>query len=949
MLLPTKTFLASMLSITSLSLASLIANPSNPAVAYPGMRGEVLPTFQKPNLLPMGDFENGMAGWRLETEPGVEVAVEAVAEGGKKALRLRKRGTYGAAWLVSDPVPVPEGTRLEISGLMGAREQKYNSTGRFLFQTASRAELFPALKANSVPGRNGHRGEASMIPVRNGEFRRKVFSNTPPKGHQWGRIVFVLEGDGEVVDLANIIVKEPEPDNRVPREMPREKPLSREETAARLMARPDSTSEVKRVPGKPEWWIDGKKEVPFIQMTDVSKPVNGYVRQFAENGINVHIVPLFNKTMKHWTGKGVYHLNKVDEALWHAAGCDPEGMIIVGLNVLSYPEWKALHPEATAQYPDGSVATSRHDDVGPASYWADEYRREVLDLLKTYVEHIHSQPYGRAVIGYFITGGEDGQFYYQVTKNGVILDGQGPSDQVAFKRWLKARYQNDEEKLRTAWNEPSLTFDTVKPPVKPVPWKRAFLDPKTEQPVVDQMAFLNESLGEFLCNIGEQIKRSAGKPVVVGAYYGRAGSFMVYPHFADGAVMFPRKAIDFVGAQGHYYGYREAGWPGINPWAYTSMQRHGVVPMLELDFRTWFSHYKNMEHDYRVARFWNLEDFNGAVQRDAGRMLSMDGGLWWMEMTGGWYRDDQLMRDLGRVRSIAQELYTAEKPKFKPDTVLVLDEKAFLWTTEQVNCWNGPQMHAINVQQRAFQTAGIAFDMIYLDDLLQQGALDYKVYYFLNPYRASEPLRKLAKELVAAGKTVVWQYAPGVLDGPEAMKELTGFAFRPDGVLPGGVTMVFESKAGEAIGKGLLKGMEGMRAGSGLEIASERFVVTGGYDGVLGRFRDGGEPAAVYRRDKESGGLVITLGHPSALNPTLIGNIAKASKAHQYISSGDYFCHTRGDLIVIHALTSGKKQLHLPKKSAVAELLHGKIKAKKTRKLSIPMEVGETVWLKINP
>ncbi len=769
------------------------------------------------------------------------------------------------------------------------------------------------------------------------------------------RLVFTLEGPAVTVYLADLYLAPPGEGARFWMQPASEVPTRISELREwmvtgrrRLDERPDSSAVVRTENGIPKLYVDGKPAVPQIHMGDVSNPARSYFKEFGDHNLNVHIVSLFNESRRHWHGHKQYNLELVDSILWDAIIRDPEGYFIVNINVLPYPEWHGEFPEDAAQNSAGEYTTSRHDRYAPPDYWSDEYRQQVYHLVETYVRHISSQPYGKAVIGYFFTGGEDGQFYWQVSRGQrTIQDGNAPGSLPLFRRWIQQRYSTEEE-LRQAWNDPTLTFDNVRPPIKNEKYPGTFLDPVRNRKEVDFLIYLNEELANFLLEMGRIAKETSPKDIIVGAYYGRGASLLVYPLHAQTNVVLRSDFLDFMGAQPGYYGWRDAGSEGHLNWVFDSVRSHGKIMMSEFDFRTWKSSLKSLEHDYSVARFWNMDDFVGAAARDLGKLLSITGGAWWMEMTGGWFHDDDIIDEIGKLHDISQELYEEDFTISPGDILFVADEESFFWTVEQVNSYNGANLHSLNTQQRAINRAGVRYDLCYWPDLLEKEMDDYKVYVFLNTYYLTEEKREFIEtRLKRDGKVLLWQYAPGYVTPTgfslESMAELTGIGLRSDsGSLKSRFATLGEGSE-EAL-RGLLEGVEGQTVGLGLVPALQRFYVDDPAAQALAHYDDGRVAAAVKQTDSYTS---IYVGHPSGLIPQFIANVVSCGGGHTYVEPGDMFMYHRDDFIVMHGVEGGRRLLRLPFEARVTELLKGEVLADKASEIPLELKATETLWLKI--
>lgn len=920
------------------------------------MPGEYLPRILGGNALPGGDFADGPTGWHTAAKDGTSLDVVDRRDGDGRYLTLIKDGGWETAWLVSDSFPVEGGREWILTGLYRTEDASFGNFGEWVIQSGPDPDFENPPRSSTWPSKSAHTGNMNLFNSP-GEWRRKTRSIHIPANHAYARAVFIMDGPPMTLDIADIVLYKPEPDTRVPKALEPEAELPHDEVLQRLANRPDSTARVCMRADEPVLLVDEMPKVPYMHMADVVYPMRGYISDFADHGIDIHFITLFNKTQRHWTGPGQYDFEKLDKIIWNSVRRNPEGYFIFYLNLLPYEDWHLDFPEGAAVNRAGEPMMSRHGFFAPASYWAQSYRQQVLDLTRAYIQHINQQPYARSIIGYFIGGGEDGQFYFQgVRGQQTIQDGQAPDDLPTLRAWLRDHYGDDVDALRRAWNDDTLEFETVAAPVENHKYDGVFIDPASQRPQYDFFRFLNESLAMLLVEIAEVIKEEAEKPVIVGAYYGRGAGQMVYPLFAQTSVMFPQGMIDFMGAQGGYFGWREVGSPGIMNWVYDSLRRNRILPMMELDFRTWFGGFQSLLHDFRVARYWNIDDFVNAVARDAGKTFSVGGGVWWMEMVGGWYHDEAIMDFLGRITSISQELYEEPVEYVRSPVVLIVDEDTFFRTTEQINIWNGPHYHSVNLQQRAFHLSGVPLDFHYLSEIMGDDPESYDVYYFLNPFYLSEPLKQWVREIEAAGKTIIWQYAPGWLSAngfsTDGMRELSGFEFRHRAASDRGLLAYFVREPDHAAGPHadtLLRNLGGDTLGIGVDIPADRFAVSGGYDGVLARFADDDSIAAAYRVEPDSGSVTLVLGHPSAITPDLLANIARMAGVHCYTRPGDLFFHQRSDLVVMHGVSGGTQVLNLPAPMNVKELIHGEIEARNSRELQFEIKPGQTFWFYLSP
>lgn len=924
----------------------------------PGTEGELVPSVESPSLIPNAEFSEGLQHWTQSQDDDVQARVDVTSlpEGrfaGQAALRMQKQSGIGVVRLVSDRIAVDPDTEYVLTGLYHTIDAKFGSLAEWKLleiTDPSQAEAEDVgAEAITGPRQTSITGHSLVLNSRPDQWRRKtrVF-RTGSKTH-FVRLALLLEGPPTTIWIDNLYLNRPEEETRRLDAPVLETVLSRQETEQILAARPDSRAEVKQENGGPRLYLDGQPRPPLVHLSDAVKPVRGYVREFADAGANLHMISLFNTTLKHWTGPGQYDLEKVDEVIWNSVQRDPKGYFILQIHVSPYLDWHEKYPEDVAMTIEGQSATSRHGRQAPASYYSLEYRRQVADLLRTYVQHIRGQAYAKAIVGFMLTGGEDGQFYYQTGRAGhTVQDGQSPCDLPLFRDWLRRRYPTVEA-LQTAWKDSEVNFETALPTISNRKYAGLFFNPKTQTRDMDVLRFMNDGVAEFLVEGLTICKREMQKPVLGVAYYGRVMAGMVYPLFSENSVIFHSEAMDLMGAQPGYYGWREPGNDGLLSWAFDSTRRHRKIPMVEIDFRTFVSPYKSLWHDFQMARTWNPEDFTAVMARDVGKALSIGGGAWWMEMTGGWYHEPEIMKAIQKVQTAGQKIAAEPNAWYKSKVAFVVDDESYYLTTQQINAnAGGPNYHSLAIQQRALDRSGVAYDLIYVDDLLADARDDYSVYIFLNQYGVSKKLRQFVEtRLKRDDKVLVWQYAPGYItdegESISSMAALTGMRFAPQ-VLDGsaGLASTFAAPVA-AESETVLAGMEGENMGFGVDLQAPRFAVEDGETQTLATYRSDGAVSAALK--KWDGYTSIYIAHPSGLSPRLIQNLARLGGVHPYMEPGDMSFFHRGNFIVIHGIEGGEKTLRLPFRATVTEMLSNRVLAKDTDTLPLHIQVADTLWL----
>lgn len=906
--------------LLSFMLAWFGLNAADHAAGMRRQPGEILPVLKNPNLLPNPDFADGLEQW---TATG-DGSAAAAAPDSLPAVSISNRGE--GVILYSEAFSVEPGKTYMLTGV-------YHTTGA-VFGSFSEIALVPDgqekkfLNDFRQPKIHTPLVRRIMLNCREGQWRRITHHQTFTEKQPRARVVITLDGNPSQIYWSSFYVAGIEPDTRENIRNVNDRPCPAKELSERLARRPDSTAVVRMHGDAPAIFIDGAPIPSHIQFGDAFDARRTRRRSFQEAGVKLQFISLHNMR-KFWRGKNDYDLKAVDDHIRDSVSKNPEGYFVIRIDLSPYPDWGKDYPETVARQADGAITTSRHGFYGPPDYWSPAYRRAALDYLTAVVRHIREQDYYRAVVGIFPGGNEDQQFYYQVDKKGALNDGLAPDSMSTFRRFLKMKYSTSEA-LQKAWNNPEVTLENARPGVQTAKYGGAgnFWDLEKYQFLIDYTEYLNIMQGEFANLMCRTARAEAGKPIITVMWWGRGAALSVYPFYSQTSQILPQANLDLMGAQAGYYGQRENGSAVFLPWVFDSLRIHGKIPMDEGDYRTWVCGFKSMLHDYRVARYWTPEDYTSAVKRQLGKMIGIGGGYWHFAMTDGWYDSPEIMAFIAQTQRIWKEL--TEKPAaFTPARmVIVADEDNYYLTTEQVNVWNGPNYHTIRNNQDALLRSGLKYDFYYFSDLLERQMRDYRVYVFSNIFRLSPEKTAFVNQLKCDGKTLVFLYAPGYLNGEKAMAGLTGMDIRQ-------CDRKSKLSRFDRQDSPLLAGVAGKRVGLGIDMPGERFEVADAEAVPLARYADGKVAGAVRRfKDWNS----VYLATPSCFTPDFLQNLARFAGVHVYNTPGDMFFHHRDDLLALHGVAGNTNRLRFPEPVVLKDLYTGEI----LREPVVRLTPGET-------
>ena len=912
----------------------------NTIMAEHRVSGEILPDLSKNNLVKNSYFEHGMKFWRL-INPDKNVVVNQIKIKNAAALKITKKDDKGFAALISSPCKVKPGKKYFLTALYNCRQSEFGTFSKIQVVPYKQLNSFIKNLDNSTP--YVAMGKCEILSRKTGEWVRRSAQYKAPAGVDKVCIVIVQYGVKSEITYSSIYFgsfPSKRPFDKVKYYSDYEPSVKEPELSKIYSSRKPATASVVKYGDVPAFNLNGEITAPLIYFGDAFLPKRSKLKAFSNSGINLQIISL-NRNRNYWKADGEYDFAKVDKYLSEAICRNPYGNYIIRIDVSPFADWDKQYPEHVAVHINGKPATGRHGRKAPPSYWSDLYREKANEYVRAIVSYLKTRPYYSCIAGFFLSGNEDGQFYYN-SLGKTLHNGQSPSAVRAFRMWLKKRYKTIKA-LREAWHQPEAEFDKITVPVKAERIGSTFLNPADQRNYIDFIKFLNESMAEFANQLCRTAKDTAGKEVITVMWWGRGGAQLVYPHFGQSKIVFPNSDMNVMGSQAGYYGERENAGTCFMPYIFDSARIHNKITMLEADFRTWCSPLKNMQHDYHVARYWNMYDFKGALLRDFGKQIAVGGGLWFFDMSAGWFNDPEIMKFVKEVADGAAKLYKKQIKVTPAQIALVVDEQNFYRTTEQLDVWNGPNYHSLRLGQRSFLRSGLKYDLLYFNDIIDKNMDDYKVYIFMNSWFLSEKQKNfISKKLKRNGKTLVWIYAPGYLTSDgfslKNMETLTGIKISKDD------NIIAQSKY-NVNHNILLNGVKGKICGLGIPTRGPRFTVTDKNVFSLAKYNKDGATSTALKR--MPGWNSIYISAPAAFSPQFLQNIARFADAHVYNTPGDMFVYHRDDLVCLHGVEGKTNHLQFPKKVKITDLFSGKTLLDAGKKLQITLNPGETRLLHI--
>ncbi len=372
----------------------------------------------------------------------------------------------------------------------------------------------------------------------------------------------------------------------------------------------------------------------------------------------------------------------------------PDALVFPRINVAMPRKWIKSNTSECVATPTGMRE----------SLCSDKYLNDGAELLKQLVSYIRSADYKDSVAGYQICGG--------TTQEWMHHDLAGSYSEMSFEKfriWMKEKYNVN--------NVPKISKDDL--------FKAGF-----NETVCRYGEFCCESAAHAAEHFCKVLKDYINNEQVAGVFYGynafvndSLSGLLGLRHIIDSPY------IDFFSSPCCYDGNRKLGidWGDMLPTQ--SVKTHKKLYFVECDIRTHLTRRMQASRPNEYPdEILPLTDGNGnktvwcgpetkelsisALRKAFAHQLTKGSGIWWFDMWGGWYHDEEIMSEMKNMKDIADssaqknaELYPTAQ------TVVFIDEKAY---------FNNPRCsdfcHCVNRTRVAMGNTGIPFDLCMTED-----------------------------------------------------------------------------------------------------------------------------------------------------------------------------------------------------------------------------------------
>jgi hypothetical protein len=377
-----------------------------------------------------------------------------------------------------------------------------------------------------------------------------------------------------------------------------------------------------------------------------------------------------------------------------------------------------------------------------------------------------------------------------------------------------------------------------------------------------------------------------------------------------------------------------------------SVRAHGKMWWCEADTITVAmpDHETNPGPFARFGRQFSRDQSREVLKRDFGGALCRGVDMWWFDLGGGWYDDEQIMHLHGQMRRAADRAIHDDRSSVARVAVVV-DEQSY-HSMSLRNEWLVPMI----IRQMHFELPymGVAYDVVLFDDLQREDIQQqYQVLCFLNlNWVTPERLALIQSKYQRDDKTLLWWYAPGYL-GPEGaslerMAALTG------------MQLTREADAWPLFSHVVTREHPITRASDPTDwiVSSPDRLDFGTYNRIGPRFYVDDAEAQTLGIDlmtdkpnfavkQMNGWNSIYVGAPE-LPASYLRRIMQWSGCHVFCDVNHFVLPCR-ELITIHsAHTDPQVTIKLPQVSDVSDALNGQVLARGTDTFSLAMARHET-------
>lgn len=907
------------------------------------------------NLITNSSFES-TSGWQVEMKNGAtgDFAFDSkLANTGRQSLKLSKTNGLGFMELrTAEPIEIKADTLYTFRGLFHADNAPLSSLLLFRISTDGKS-----LHYNAIDRTAGWQSQSLLINSPAGKWHPRAVtyqSKEPQKVYLhvalWGNPATVWLDDLELTEGTR---------KGKGFQYKFDDPYTKEQVLEVLQKRPNATAKVIENNGRMELELNGQTQ-PFVIYKGMEPSERGGDHvAFGKDGVNLTVVAMQLGQSRYayvpadakplWDSNGKVNFDVVDDVLLRTLQRNPEANLILDLWAYPYFEWGMENPDEIIRNVKGekgyglwgniegytndlaSKNTARNKAWWYPSYQSEKWRRDSGAAFAAIAEHLKNSIYGKAIVGFFISGGHDGRF---ATTN--IYDYSAPSERT-FRAWALQKY-GSAENVAKAWNQSFKTAEEIKIPVfdqGKMEEGTPYVNPGQLQ---DYREFKEKGTWDLRDGYAKAVKEAIGKPVVALAYNAPISRDFLQTKYLDATGDMP------------YYPYRNPGY--ASSWLPGDGYKHHQKMLLqELDFRSWVGSNYDEVYQMWIGAGMTPESWDNIHRKMVGVSLAHGYGWWYYDM-GRYFNDPAIHGMIAETLKVTQRYEAMPKSTFRPDVCIIERDYPSPYLSSPYTAADSANLY----QAGMIESSGVPFESHYLEDVLSKPELqDFKVYVFRQTAFITEAQRRQIKEkLLNKNRTIVWMNDAGYISeagkSVEQMSELIGMKISTAEKFTRQSSLI--SNANSPYTKNALP-FQG-----GGEMVMAAFNTTGATSSFVARYQPfwiddaSATPLAKYHETGQTSMAVkklpdwtsLYIAAPQALEPQLLNNIAKQAGAY-VAGDATQQLDMNGNFASLHGLQNGTYRLQLPPgKTRVVDAMSGKVLLPQGTQYIFPVQAGTTYW-----
>ncbi len=572
-----------------------------------------------------------------------------------------------------------------------------------------------------------------------------------------------------------------------------------------------SFAEIRQVNGYPALYIDGKRTAPLMYALHdhpMGVPRSEFGRKniphFYKVGIN--IISVCSSIERDWKEDGGYDASHPIDCIKAVKELHPKAKLHFRLNLTPPYWWMRKYPEELVKYYGiASVDTGRgrspteKDKTNEirASFVSERWIRDVKKVLKQFCQALKNSGLSEEVVSVQLAYGAYGEwhFYGKYYGDGAFEGDYSQSMLRFFRKYLKKKYKM-EENLRKAWGE-NVTFETAQlatPSMRhALQENNAYRYPERSMRAIDSLKCLQLGAPYAISKFAKQLKQEWGEGLLVGAFYGYYfGCGDVFSRMLEPHLLLNDKNIDFLAAPNAYTANKFSGNTAFLRYCAESVRLNGKLFLNEMD--QGYKAFYNYRGKGNVYLCENNEEYNSLMKRNVLENVLRGMGAWYFDHNHpedfykpvkiGYWDDPERLAAIKEVREFTEKI-----PEIRPnytscaDVLLVFDTESVYYQ----GLYEGAQDKHNTYNQFDFWDAiaksGVAYDTIWLYDLLKCDITKYKCVLFVScDAMCKKEYAYIRKTVMGGGRTVAFIGNNGyIVDNKTAlsnMSALYGYAFK---------------------------------------------------------------------------------------------------------------------------------------------------------------------------